>query len=859
MKINKFLPYLGALILFIIASLLYFNPVLSGKQIKQSDIRQYVGMAKEMNDFRAEKKAEPYWIGNAFSGMPSYQVGSKFPNDFIKQIDYVLRFLPRPADYLFLYFVGFFLLLNALKVEWKLAILGSLSFGFSTYLIIIFGAGHNSKAHAIAYMPAVIAGVLYVFQKRYLLGFVLTSLAMALEIVANHIQMTYYLSFCLLILGIVELIEAVKNKAIPTFAKQAGILLVAFIISLGTNATRLLSTKEYANYSTRSASELTINPDGSPKEKTSGLDNSYITEYSYGIWETFNLFIPRFMGGGTVEKLGKNTEFYKTLEQNADKGVAENYASEALTYWGTQPIVEAPAYIGAILIFLFLFAIILLESKSEKLKLDTKSGLSLASIILILIRLFVFKAATGIGLFIEVFIVVLFFALIFLAKNKFVKWLVASVTLSLVLSWGKNYPTITNFFIDYVPLYNKFRAVSSIQVIAELCIPLLAILGLKEFFTNKSLTKEFKLLALKKAVYISGGIALFFIIFGGSLFDFIGIRDENYKQLPGLIEAMISDRKSMLFKDSLRTLVLIVLSAGLLWAFLKEKLKTIPVILGLGVLILFDLLSVDLKYVNKEDFTSARKVQKPFTPNEADKQILKDKTHYRVANFTANLMNEARTSYFHKSIGGYHAAKMKRYQEVFEYQISKSNFEMINMLNAKYFIAGDAEIKTNEKANGNSWFIKELKLVNSANEEMIALDSLQTKNEAVIRKDRYLGSETKFERDSLAAIALKKYTANHLVYESDSKNNQFAVFSEIYYKDGWNAYVDGKLKPHYQVDYILRGMQVPAGKHTIEFKFEPQVIQKGSTISLVFFILLLIIPIGWFIFTKKGTLKNVES
>ncbi len=861
MKINKFLPYLGALVLFIIASLLYFNPVLSGKQIKQSDIRQYVGMAKEMNDFRAEKKSEPYWIGNAFSGMPSYQVGSRFPNDFIKQIDYALRFLPRPADYLFLYFVGFFLLLSALKVEWKLAILGSLSFGFSTYLIIIFGAGHNSKAHAIAYMPAVLAGVLYVFQKRYLLGFVITSLAMALEIVANHIQMTYYLAFCLLILGIVECIEAVKNKTIPTFAKQVGILLVAFVISLGTNATRLLSTKEYAKYSTRSTSELTINPDGSPKEITSGLDTSYITEYSYGIWETFNLFIPRFMGGGTVEKLGKNTEFYKTLEQNGGKNMAESYASEALTYWGTQPIVEAPAYIGAILIFLFIFAIMLLEYKEkETILFNTEKITAVVSFLFILVRFFFRSKSLGTwGDIIEAIIILLLFFLIFRANNKLVKWLLASVTLSFVLSWGKNYPVITNFFIDYIPLYNKFRAVSSIQVIAELCIPLLAVLGLKEFFTNESLSKEFKLIALKKAVYISGGIALFFIIFGNSLFDFIGIRDGNYKELPVLIEALISDRKSMLFNDSLRSLLLILVSAGLLWAYLKDKLKKGPIIIGLTVLILFDLLSVDLKYVNKEDFTSARRVQKPFTANEADKQILKDKSHYRVANFTANLMNEARTSYFHRSIGGYHAAKMMRYQELFEYQISKSNFEIINMLNAKYFIGGEADVKTNEKANGNSWFVTALKVVDSANEEMIALNSLNTKKEAVIRKDAYLESETKFEIDSLANINLKKYDANHLIYESTSKNNQFAVFSEIYYKDGWNAYVDGKLKPHYQVDYVLRGMKVPAGNHTIEFKFEPQIIQKGSSISLVFFILLIGIPIGWFVFTKKGQLKKSES
>ncbi|TCI90311.1 YfhO family protein [Tenacibaculum sp. M341] len=822
MKINKFLPYVGALILFVIASLLYFNPVLSGKQIKQSDITQYIGMAKEMNDFRKEKKEEPYWVGNAFSGMPSYQLGARFPNDFVKQIDYGLRFLPRPADYLFLYFVGFFLLLTALKVDWKLAILGSLSFGFSTYLIIIFGAGHNAKAHAIAYMPAVLAGVLYVFQKRYLLGFIVTSLAMALEICANHIQMTYYLGFCLLILGIVEAIEAFKNKQLPTFAKQVALLLVAFIIGIGTNATRLLSTKEYANFSTRGSSELTINSDGSQKEKVSGLDKSYITEYSYGISETFNLFIPRFMGGGTVEKLGEDSEFYKTLAQNANPKVAREYSSQVLTYWGTQPIVEAPAYIGAIIIFLF------------------------------------FLGA-------------------FLVDGKLKYWLVATTIFSILLSWGKNFAPLTNFFIDYVPLYNKFRAVSSIQVIAELCIPVLAILGLKSFFFGEK-TNEIKFKSLKLAVFITGGIALFFMVFGGSLFAFEGIRDGQYDQLPELVDALRYDRKSMLFYDSLRSLVLILLSAGALWAYLNQKLKLVPVIFGLGALILFDLLSVDLKYVNEEDFTSARKVNKPFVANEADKQILKDKTHYRVANFTANLMNEGRTSYFHKSIGGYHAAKMMRYQELFEYAIGdelsgvigilnqrdsiaykleQADFGVLNMLNTKYFILSDADVLENKKANGNAWFVNALKLANTANEEILALQTLNTKKEAVVSKSTYKGTTT-FENDTLATISLKDYKPNHITYESNTTSNQFAVFSEVYYKDGWNAYIDGKLTPYYQVDYVLRGMEVPAGKHTIEFKFEPQVIQQASIISLVFFVLMIIIPIGWFIFNKKKT-QTTES
>jgi len=659
MNLKKILPFAIAIIVFAIASVLYFNPVLSGKQIKQSDITQFIGMSKSVNEYRVEKGEEPYWLDNAFSGMPAYQVSAYYPNDFVRYIDKAIRFLPRPADYLFLYFLSFFILLTALKVDWKLAVLGSLSFGFSTYLIIIFGAGHNAKAHAIGYMPMVIAGVIYIFRKRYLLGFVLTALAMALEIYSNHPQMTYYLGFCLLILAVVEFIEAFKSRTLSVFFKQSAILVAAMLIGIGANSTRLMAMKEYADYSTRGKSELTINPDGSPKEKSSGLDKEYITEYSYGIAETFNLLIPRFNGGGTVEKLGEDSNFYQVLEQNAGKSVAKDYSSQALTYWGKQPIVEAPAYIGAIVFFLFILGV-------------------------------------------------------FLVKGRLKYWLVAATVFSIVLSWGKNFPAVTNFFIDYVPLYNKFRAVSSIQVIAELCVPLLGILALKEFFSSENSSEE-KENAVKKAFYIVGGISLLFLLFGSSLFAFEGLRDANYQQLPELIDAIIADRKSMLFNDSLRSLLLVLAVAGMLWFYLKGKLKQVPVVLALGGLILFDLVSVDMNYVNKEDFTSARRVEKPFTETKADIEILKDKSDYRVANFGGSPLQDGRTSYFHNSIGGYHAAKMKRYQELFDYQIARNNMEVLNMLNAKYFIVSDEQFQENPEVNGSAWFVNSLEKVASAN------------------------------------------------------------------------------------------------------------------------------------------------
>lgn len=798
MKFKKILPYAIAIAAFAIISLLYFNPVLSGKQIKQSDITQFIGMSKQVKDYRVENNEEPYWLGNAFSGMPAYQVSAYYPNDFVRYIDKAIRFLPRPADYLFLYFLGFFLLLNALKVDWKLAVLGSLSFGFSTYLIIIFGAGHNAKAHAIGYMPLVIAGVLYIFQKRYLVGFVITALAMALEVYTNHPQMTYYLGFCLLILAIVEFIEAFKTKTLPVFAKQATVLLAAMFIGLGVNSTRLLAMKQYGDFSTRGKSELTINVDGTPKEKSTGLDKAYITEYSYGIGETFNLLIPRFMGGGTIEKLGEDSNFYQVLEQNAGKSVAKDYSSQVLTYWGKQPIVEAPAYIGAILFFLFFLGV-------------------------------------------------------FLVRGRLKYWLVSATIFSIVLSWGKNFPMITNFFIDYVPLYNKFRAVSSIQVIAELCIPLLGVIALRDFFSTKVSSVE-KEKAIKKAFYIIGGITLVFALFGSSLFAFEGLRDSQYQQLPELVDALISDRKAMLFNDSIRSFLLVLASGGLLWFYLKGKLQQLPVLIVLGGLIVFDLVSVDINYVNKEDFTSARRVLKPFSSTQADKEILKDKDYYRVANFSVNPMQDGRTSYFHNSIGGYHAAKMKRYQELFDYQIAKNNMEVLNMLNTKYFIVGEDKFQENPKANGNAWFVEEIKIVDTANKEIKALDSLKTKEEAVLNTKnlKVKLSSLKFMKDSISSIDLVKNDVTELIYETNTTGNRFAVFSEIFYEDGWNAYIDGNKMPYYRVNYVLRGMEVPKGKHEIAFKYEPTVIKVGNIITLFSYGLLLFIPIGWFAFKKKN-------
>ena len=805
MNFKKVIPYVAAILVFVVASLAYFSPVLEGKKIKQGDITQFIGSSKEIVDFREQHQEEPYWTNTSFGGMPSYAVSTYYPHDYIKKIDSVIRFLPRPADYLFLCFIGFFVLLIVLKVEWRLAIVGALGFGFSTYFISLYGAGHNAKAHAIGYMPLVLSGILLVFQRKYILGFIVTALAMSLELMASHIQMTYYLMFLVLIFGIVQFIESYKNKELVRFSKNIGILLGAVLIAIGTNATSLLATQEYASQSTRSKSELTVSPDGSEKEISAGLSRDYITDYSYGIGETFSLFIPRFVGGTSIEQV-ENSKLRGFLQKAVNKGMSPSDAHYLMQlspmYWGDMPFVAAPYYIGAIFIFLFVLAL-------------------------------------------------------FVVKGKYKYWLVSATVFSILLSWGKNFAGLTDFFINYVPLYDKFRAVASIQVIAELCIPLIGILGLKEFFFG-TISKVEKMRALKLAVGIVGGIALVFVALGTNLFSFLsqtGVEEQIDEQVGGYLNAIVADRQSLFMGDSIRSLVLVLIVAGVLWLYLKKKINYSIALIGCAVLVLFDLVNVDKRYVNNQNFTSARNVSRPFTASAIDKEILKDVSYFRVANFSKNFFSDGSTSYFHNSIGGYHAAKLRRYQELYDFHLSKRNLEVLNMLNTKYIIgadeAGKEVLEVNDNANGNTWFIQDVKFVNSANEEIIALNRLNTKTAVTISSSFTSEIQNSYLMDSLASIYLTNYQANELKYESSSSSDQFAVFSEIYYKDGWNAYIDGQLTEIYQVDYVLRGLKIPAGKHTIVFRFEPIIIKKGNTITLISYAFLLLIPIGWILYTKK--------
>ena len=810
-KFQALLPHIAAIIGFILVSVIYFHPVLKGDKIYQSDIAQYTGMAKEQNDFRNETNTEPYWTNSAFGGMPTYQLGANYPHNYIKKLDSVLRFLPRPADYLFLYFLGFYILLMVLKIDPLKAFFGALAFGFSTYLIIILGVGHNAKAHAIAYMPMVLAGVLLVFQRRYLLGGILTMFAAALEIQANHFQMTYYLLLLLLIVGGFYTFQFIKEKSYKELGKSVLVFIIAGILAIGANATNLLATSEYAKFSTRSNSELSYEADGKKKESNNAMSYEYITEYSYGKAESLNLLAPRIFGGSNHEDLGVDSEMYKYITaQGVPPYEAVNLVKQMPTYWGDQPIVAAPAYIGIIVFF---------------------------------------------------FAVLSFFD----DKKKINYILLAGILFSLFLSWGKNFSFLTDFFIDYVPMYNKFRAVSSIQVLLELCMPVLAVLGFYNFFKMED---EKKWDALWKTGTIVIGV-LVLLLFVKSLFDFSGVNDDYYLQSYGLefMQALKEDRSSLYTSDVFRSIMLVIAVFGILYLYIKKTFKPFVAVVLVGVLMCGDLFFIAKNYVNKESFVSANEMEVPFQPSTADMQILQDTTHYRVFE-VAGKMSNARTSYFHKSIGGYHAAKPRKMQELFDYQIANNNFGVLNMLNVKYIIQSNEQgqqfAMNNAFANGNAWFIEKIKFVNSADDEMKALDSLDTKNEGVISKENseiYLHSlttnpiskltNTEFKKDSLVSIKLDLYKPNHLKYISNNSNEGFAVFSEMYYKNGWKATIDGKESPIYNVNYVLRGLQVPAGKHTIEFKFDPEVIKTGSTIALMSSIGMILLVIGGLYFENK--------
>jgi hypothetical protein len=810
---SSLLPYVAGIVIFLIVTMLYFSPLLEGKRILQSDIINFQGMSKEIVDFRAKTGTEPLWTNSMFGGMPAYQISVQYTSNLLGFLDKVLTLgLPHPANLVFLYFLGFFILLLVMRVNPWLAIAGAAAFAFSSYFFIIIEAGHNSKAHAIGYMAFVIAGVMLVLQKKYLWGGLLTAIFLSLEVKANHPQITYYMVITIFLLGAAYLVDTFRTKAFAHFGKFVGIVALAGVFALLTNITSLWATWEYGKYTIRGKSELT----NDQHNKTSGLDKDYATQWSYGVGETMTLLIPDFYGGSSSLKISENSKLISAMKEN---GVApetiRQFSSQPLPffYWGAQPFTSGPVYVGAIMIFLFVLGLVIVRGPMKW-------------------------------------------------------WLLSATILSIMLAWGHNFMALTDFFLNYIPGYNKFRAVTMILVIAEFAIPLLGILAIKELYENRKDLKRI-LNGLYISVGIAGGIALLFAVLPGLFLTFTGADDgrtQQQYQLPDwMMQAIRDDRMRMLRMDAVRSLAFIILAAGILWLLVKEKLRQEYAFGILIILVLADMFPVNKRYLNNDSFTGKSRVENPYEPNQANTQILADTTpNFRVLNLSVNTFNDASTSFFHKSIGGYHGAKLRRYQELIDNSIqpeirrfarnmSNDSTPALNMLNTRYFILpgreGQPMAYKNPRASGNAWFVSDFKLVENADDEIKAIryfrpDSLLVADK--IFSDQLAGLTV--SKDSTDSINLENYLPNKLVYKYSSKNKGLAVFSEIYYPKGWNAYVDGTPAPHFRANYVLRAMVLPAGSHTVEFRFEPTVYKTGETISLAssaLLLLLLIVGVGY--------------
>ena len=773
-RLRKSLIHLYTAIGFAVISLIFYSPLLDGKKLYQSDINQYEGMSREILENRENFPDEIYWIDNAFGGMPTFQLGAKFAYDILSPFHMLFRFIPRPAHTLFLYLLTMYILLMVLKIPWRIAILGSIAFAFSTYLLIILQVGHNTKALAISYIPLVVAGLVLLKQHKLLPGFLVSLLAISLQIRANHYQMTYYMLILLLIYFIVYLIDSYRKNDLKDYLKYIGVFALAGILSLGLNAPNILTTYDYSKYSTRSQSELTINPDGSEKEKTTGLNYDYITQYSYGIFESLNLVAPRVQGGASSEELGKNSDLYKFLiDNNIPRKQADSFISSVPTYWGNQPILEAPAYVGASVMFLFILAL-------------------------------------------------------FVVKGPFKWWILISFLLSLALSWGKNFPLLTNLFIDHFPFYNKFRAVSSIQIILEFAVPLLSVIGLHKFLADANLKN------IKRSFAVYSVPLILLLVLGGS-FSYSGLYDDYYSSGYGqeIFDQIIDERKNIFNSDVIRALIIgVLVFLTLRFSKLLGRNFTYAIVLAIVIL---DLFNINNRYIDKDLFID-RNIN-TYQASEIDNDILVDTLDFRVFNISAGLSN-ANTSYFHNSVNGYHAAKLKRFQEYYDYLSYHDNQKLFNTLNVKYLIGKDEnnndQLYQNPDAFGNAWAVDSLALVDNYDNLLNQLKDADLR-EVGFALNKSLPIETSRNYNSSDIIKLEKIknSSSHISYNFESLSEQLIVFSEIYYPSGWQVYLNGEKTNYFDINYLFRGMVVPKGEHLIEFLFSPKIVKTGINIRII--------------------------
>jgi len=789
---------------FALITLVYFSPVMQGKRIKQHDIEMHKGMSQEIVDFKAQTGEQSLWTNSMFGGMPAWNISVSQDSNLMTYVNKILNVgFPHPIGAVFISMFGFFVLLLVLDCKIWVSFIGGLAYGFTSYLFIVIGAGHNSKAVAMAYMAPVIAGILLTYKGKYLWGAVLTAIALALEIRAGHLQITYYLLLIVVCIIVAEVIESVKTKKYLHFFKASGILVGVAVLAILTCTTTLYANYEFGKETMRGMPVLTKNVEN----QTKGLDRDYVTQWSYGIGETWSLMIPNVKGGASAY-IGNDNPALDNCDRNFRAAIAQQNA-----YWGDQPGTSGPVYVGAIVCFLFILGL-------------------------------------------------------FTVKGKY-KWILLTATvLSILLSWGKNFMGFTDFFLDYVPGYNKFRAVSMTLVIAEVCMPLLAFLALAEIFKNPEMMRK-----NMKYLYISfgltGGICLLFYVMPQAFFSFLSQNEAiQFQQLQAgsdgaiyqTFASQLEDVRVAIFRrDAIRSFFLILVAAALILLSIKEKLKKNYMFAILAMLVIIDMYTVDKRYLNKDNFIDKRKTEKPFVMSDVDKQILQDQSlDYRVINLATGTFNDASTSYFHKSVGGYHGAKLRRYQDIIDHYLSKNDlnyWKVLNMLNTKYIIYpkdGKTMASKNYEAFGNAWIASEIKWVATPNDEIDEIGDTDVKNVAIVNEEfrNLIGDFTPTPAEG--TIQLVDYKPNELTYRFDSSKDEFVVFSEIWTKKGWTMKVDGIESPLFRADYILRSAIIPAGQHEIVMRYEPSIWKIGNTIQVVTSLLLL----AGFVFVCYHSIKS---
>ncbi|MBS2209864.1 YfhO family protein [Carboxylicivirga mesophila] len=825
-KLKGYLPYLGAVLLFIVLSFVYFSPVLEGKQLPQLDNTHAKAMSKELNDYEKETGEKAMWTNSMFGGMPAYQIKSDSSKNIFSYLNRYTRLgLPyETVAIVFLYMLGFYLLLLSMKVDHWLSVIGAIAFAFGSYNLIIIIAGHITKTYAIALMAPVVAGVLYAYNRNRFIGAVITTVALGMEIAYNHVQITYYLAFMVGFIVLSRLVYAIKEKAIKPFAQTTGMLIIAAMLAVLPNITNLWTTAEYGKYSIRGASELT------PKEghkEHSGLDVDYAFSWSYGKHETLTLLIPNIVGGAS-EALANSDEAMKHVDPRL-----KEYVGQSSQYWGGRIFTSGPVYAGALICFLFFIGA-------------------------------------------------------FYYKGKERWWLIGITVFSILLAWGKNLQWFNYFMFYNFPLYNKFRTVEMALILASMAMPVLGFLGLKTILEKPEvLKKDSKWFAI--AFALTGGVSLLFALFPGAfgIYEFLSPMESQQigaqiqqggeqAQMYQLLESnLIAARQVLMTSDAWRSFVFILLGSGSIWFFAQGKLQKRYLMWGLALIVFIDLWGVSKRYLNNDNFVTKTKARQELAQSKADQAILKDSdAYYRVFPIYRDPFKDGFTPYWHKSVGGFHGAKLRRYQDVADYylmndwqelmrvlqmaqtpgelEVAMENMPVLNMMNTKYIIynPGAAPI-FNPNYMGNAWFVKDVQEVANPDEEIAALGTTDLHSTAVVEK-RFINKVQNYAVDSvMGRIQLTHYAPDYLIFESNAPQEQLAVFSDIYYDKGWKAYIDGEEAEMIRTNYILRGLMIPAGEHDIEFRFKPQSFAVGQTVAIISSIIILLLIIGAVVIARK--------